>query len=440
MNPQDSRPDVNRRDFMKAGSLAAFMAALGGVPINGQEPVKPDGAKTEPPLKPDPNYKEKPPAPPVNFGIIGLGAQGREIMTQLNKLPNAPIVALCDTYKAAFRRAAEAAPKASTHATYEELLANKEVQAVVVATPTHLHKEIALAAMKAGKHVYVEAPLAHTVEDARAIAAAARALPAKQIFQAGLQLRENPQNHHVSKFVKTGASGKLAFSRGQANRKQSWRRTSPNADRERALNWRLYKETSCGLVGEVGIHSLDVARWYYDKLPVAVTGYGGILQWQDDREVADTVNLIVEFPGGVRHVYSATLACSFEGEHDVFYGSDAAILIRDNKGWMFKETDAPLLGWEVYARKDDFLNESGIALVANATKILAQGKKPAETASESDSPLRYAFEKFIEHIAEGVKPDADAQAGFEATVLAIKANEAVMKGGRIELGPDVFKV
>lgn len=440
MKPQETRPDVHRRDFMKAGSLAAFMAALGGVPIEGQEAARPGAAPVEPPLKPDPNYKEKPPAPPVNFGVIGLGAQGREILTQLNKLPNAPVVALCDNYRPAFRRALEAAPKAATHTAPEELLARPEVQAVVVATPTHLHREIALAAMKAGKHVYLEAPLAHTVEDARAVAAAAQALPARQIFQAGLQLRENPQNHHVAKFVRTGASGRLAFSRGQANRKQSWRRTSPNAERERALNWRLYRETSIGLAGEVGIHSLDVARWYHDRRPVAVTGYGGILQWQDDREVADTVNLIVEFPGGVRHVYSSTLACSFEGEHDVFYGSDAAILIRDNKGWMFKETDAPLLGWEVYARKDDFLNESGIALVANATKILAQGKKPAEAASESDVPLRYALEKFIEHIAEGTKPDADAQAGFEATVLAIRAHEAVIKGGRIELAPELFRI
>ena len=81
------------------------------------------------------------------------------------------------------------------------------------------------------------------------------------------------------------------MSRGQWNKKTSWRKASPNPDREKALNWRLYKETSLGLVGEIGIHSLDTAGWYLGSAPVSVTGFGGITQWQDDREVADTVQV-----------------------------------------------------------------------------------------------------------------------------------------------------
>jgi predicted dehydrogenase len=164
------------------------------------------------------------------------------------------------------------------------------------------------------------------------------------------------------------------------------------------------------------------------------------MQWQDDREVADTALVVVEFANGVRHTWSATLANSFEGEHDIFFGSSAAVLMRDNRAWMFKETDAELLGWEVYARKDDFLTDSGIALVANATKILAQGRKPAEAASETDSPVRYALEKFVEHINDGTKPDATAEAAFRAVVMAVKANEAVTKGGRVDLAKDMFVV
>lgn len=436
-------PDLNRRHFVKAGSVAAFFAAMGGVPLTAQEADKAAAAAEGtvlPPPKADPNYKEKPPGPPVKCGVVGLGTQGREILNTLAKLPNAPVSALCDNYKAAFRRAAEAAPNARQHADYKDLVADPEVQAVIVATPTHLHREITLAALKAGKHVYLEAPMAHTVEDARAIAAAAKALPAGQVFQAGLQYRENPQNHHVVKFVRTGAMGRIAVSRGQSNRKQSWRRSSPNGDREKALNWRLYKETSLGLPGEVGIHSLDLACWYSGKLPVAIHGFGGTLQWQDDREVADTVTVVLEFAGGLRHTFTATLANSFEGENDVFYGSDAAVLIRDNKAWMFKETDAPLLGWEVYARKDDFLNESGIALVANATKILAQGKKPAEAASQTEPPLQFALGHFIDHINDKTQPDADWKAGLQATIVAIKAQEAVQAVGRVALDPAWFQV
>jgi predicted dehydrogenase len=311
---------------------------------------------------------------------------------------------------------------------------------VVIATPTHQHKELALAAMKAGKHVYLEAPIAHTIDDARAIAQAAAALPAKQIFQAGMQFRENPQHHHVLKFIRTGATGKPSMSRGQWNKKTSWRKASPNPDREKALNWRLYKETSLGLVGEIGIHSLDTAGWYLGSIPVSVTGFGGITQWQDDREVADTVQVIMEFANGVRHSWSATLANSFEGEHDIYFGASAAVLIRDNRAWMFKESDAELLGWEVYARKEDFLTDSGIALVANATKILAQGKKPAEAASETDSPVRYALEKFVEHVNDGTKPDASAEVGYRAVVMAAKAQEAVLKGGRVEIPKELLNV
>ncbi|MEY3276616.1 MAG: hypothetical protein RL153_1884 [Verrucomicrobiota bacterium] len=438
-------PDLNRRGFVKAGSVAAFLAAMGGVPLTAQEAEKAAAqaageGKVLPPPKADPSYKEKPPGPPVKCAVIGLGSHGRDIVTTLAKLPNAPVVALCDHYKQAFRRAAEAAPQARQVQDYREVLSSPDVQAVIIATPSHQHRDIALAAMQAGKHVYLEAPLAHTVADAKAIAAAAKALPAKQVFQSGLQWRENPQHHHVLKFIRTGATGRLATSRGQSNRKQSWRRSSPNGDREKALNWRLYRDTSPGLAGEVGIHSLDLARWYHDALPVAVHGLGGVMQWNDDRDVPDTVTVVAEFPGGYRHTFSATLANSFEGEHDVFAGSDAAVLIRDNKAWMFKETDAPLLGWEVYARKDDFLNDSGIALVANATKILAQGKKPAEAASQTEAPLQYALGRFVENINDGTRPVADWKSGLEATVLALRANEAVLKGGRIAIDPSDFVV
>ena len=436
--------DLNRRDFVRAGSWAAFIAAMGGVPVTAQEAAKAEAAadKTVPVPKADPNYVEKPPGPPVNIGVIGIGSQGREIITQLNKLPNAPVVAICDTYKAAFRRGAEGAPQAKQYSDAAELIADPSVKAVVIATPTHQHRSLALAALASGKHVYLEAPIAHTLEDARAIATAGKAIadPKKQIFQVGLQLRENPQNHHVAKFIRSGATGRLAMSRGQWNKKTSWRRTSPNAEREQALNWRLYRATSLGLPGEVAIHSFDVARWYFDKLPVAVTSFGGIVQWQDDREVADTVTVVAEYAGGLRHTWTGTLANSFEGEHDVFFGTDAAVMIRDNKAWMFKESDAPLLGWEVYARKDEFLNESGIALVANATKILAQGKKPAEAASESDSPLKYALERFVTHINDGTKAEADWRAGYESAVWAIKAAESLTKGGRLELGAELWAI
>src|SRR6185436_6680093 len=92
-------------------------------------------------------------------------------------------------------------------------------------------------------------------------------------------------------------------------------------------------------------------------------------------------------------------ANSFDGEYEMYYGSDAAVMMRDNKAWMFKEVDSPLLGWEVYARKDQFYKETGIALVAGGSKQTALG---AGAAAESPAfpTLYYALQNFLGNCAE----------------------------------------
>jgi predicted dehydrogenase len=370
--------------------------------------------------------------PPVRCGVIGCGVWGREVLKTLARLPNAPVPGICDTYEPFLRRAAEAAPKAEKFSDYRKLLEQKEVQAVLIATPTPLHREMAVAALQSGKHVYCEAPLATTVEDVTAIAKAAKTA-GKQIFQCGLLLRSSPIHKHVVEFVRTGALGKNALARAQWHKKQSWRRASPNPEREQALNWHLNQATSIGLIGELGIHPLDTASWFFKHLPVAVTGFGSIMMWNDGRDVADTVQAVVEFPGNLRMVYDATLANSFDSNYEIYHGTDSAIVIRENRAWLIKETDAPLLGWEVYARKEEFApgKESGIALVANATRLLAQGKEPAEAAADSETPLYYALEELVENINENKSPSSGYLAGLEATVTAIKANEAIAKNQKV---------
>jgi predicted dehydrogenase len=403
----------------------------------------------------------------VNCGVIGCGLWGREIANTLTRLPNAPVVAVCDTYEPFLRRGKEAAPKAETYTDYRKLLEAKDVQAVFVATPSYRHKEIAIAALEAGKHVYCEAPLANTVEDARDIAKAAKKA-LKLNFQAGLQLRSDPHRQFLLQFIRAGAMGKPVRVRAQWNKKQSWRRTSPNPERERDLNWRLSSKTSLGLVGELGIHQLDVVNWFLNTRPAAVSGFGSLIQWTDGRDVPDTVEAIFEYPTGIQSGYESTIANSFDSDYEMFYGTDSAVMLRGNKAWMFKEVDAPLLGWEVYARKDEFFQETGIALVANATKQAALGNKPVEEAPYSNTPLSYALEAFIANtgnVATGVEdftasfgenakglaefianlnknkvPCAGYEQGFEATVMAITANEAITKGKKIKFEDHWFEI
>jgi predicted dehydrogenase len=92
-------------------------------------------------------------------------------------MPGAPIVTICDAYEPYLRRAMSGAPGATGVADYRRVLDRADVEAVVIATPTNTHRELACAALQAGKHVYCEAPLAASIADARAIAVAARAAP-----------------------------------------------------------------------------------------------------------------------------------------------------------------------------------------------------------------------------------------------------------------------
>lgn len=449
--------DLDRRSFLKSGSFATFAALMGGVPLRAADTAPPASSETKSST-----------APPVNFGVIGLGVRGREILKTLSIMPNAPVVSICDNFEAMIKRSKDSAPKAETCTDYKQLLANKEVQAVVVATPTHLHKDIVIDALKAGKHVYCEMPLAHTLEDAKAIALAARGAY-KLNFQAGLPNRSDPQRYHVMSFIRAGSMGKTIMGRAQWHKKQSWRRASATPEREKDLNWRLYKASSTGLIGEIGIHQIDMANWVMNARPVSIVGFSGIQWWNmdnDDREVADTVQAVIEYPGGVRFYYGATLANSFDGEYDMFYGTDSAVMIRENKAWMFKEVDAPLLGWEVYARKDAFQKETGIVLMANATKLTAQMQ--GDVMPPTEAPLYKALEAFItnsgmvsssvqdfvdnfgdkekemrDYLVTAMKSKMHAagyKEGFEATVTAIKANEAVTAGQRIEFKPDWFSL
>jgi predicted dehydrogenase len=405
---------LSRRDFLWSTTAAAWVLTL-------------DAAEAAP-------APAAAPGRPVRCGVIGTGIQGRALLAALGRIREAPVLAICDTYAPALKAAQPAAPKAKTYSDYRRMLATeKELEAVFIATPSHRHREPALAALQAGKHVYCEAPLATTLDDARAIAFDANA--GKSVFQVGLQQRSNPLYRHAVKFVRTGVLNNVVSARGQWHRKQSWRRPARDPAREREANWRLYRDSSAGLLGEVGIHQLDVASWFLKKLPTSIVGFAATMQWKDGREHHDTVQCLVEYPGGVRFTYDATLANSFEGSYELFFGSDGAILTREDRSWLFKEADAPQLGWEVYARKDRIGDETGIALVADATKLLAQGKTPAEAAAamaaSGKNALYYAVEEFLTCIREGKKPLCGPLEGMQAAVVAIKANEAANSGTKV---------
>jgi len=447
--------NLNRRNFLRGIAAGAVGAGVLLDEMRAEAQAQP-AANAQAAAKPA--TAEQLTGAPVNIAVIGLGPRGREILTSLARVgPVANVVSICDKFSAPVfvKRAAAVVPKATFVDDYRKVLADKNVQAVFIATPTHLHKQIALDAVAAGKHVYCEAPLAHTIEDARAIAQAGKG--AKVVFQSGLQNRCNLQALHVGRFIHSTQIGRMTTARAQWHSKSSWRTANPSAEREAELNWRLKRATSTGLPGEVGIHQLDTASWYLKSRPVSVSGFGGVMLYKDGRDVPDTVHCLIEYPNDVRMSYDATLTNSFDGAYELFMGTDAAIILRDQRAWMFKEADAGQLGWEVFARKDEMAIgdvgagsgvklATGIALVADATKQLALGKQPGQVGTDvTRTSLYQAVEGFLKSCQKGerISPKEPTKEnpnpplvpgpveGFEATVVAIKTNEAVLSGNKI---------
>src|SRR5512133_1749785 len=119
--------DFNRRDFLKSGSVATLMTMLGGVELIAQNTPAPADAK--------------PAGPKLKVAVIGLGGWGREVLNTLARIKEAEVAMVCDTYAAFVRRAATLAPGAKQSEDYKSVLADKDIKAVIIATPTHLHKE-----------------------------------------------------------------------------------------------------------------------------------------------------------------------------------------------------------------------------------------------------------------------------------------------------------
>lgn len=418
------RMSFTRRHFLKIGSLAGALAA--GERIPTAAPWTP----TEPRHDLD----------TVSCAVIGFGDWGREIAAALDRLEEARLTAIVDHFPIMLRRAQRAHPDAARHADYRAVLNDPGIQAVFIATPTHTHKQIVIHALEAGKHVYCEAPLAHTIDDSRAIARAARAAKG-QIFQGGLLYRTEPQYRSVYGFIRSGAIGQPAMGRSQWHMKDSWRRVSASREREQELNWRLDADLSLGLFGEVGIQQIDTTAWMLGGRASSVTGFGAVMFWKDGRNVADTVQALISWPNDLTTMYDASLVSGFDAMYDLLFGSDATIILRDNKAWMFKEVDAPMLGWEVYARKDKFYKETGIALLANATKLDALGEDPTAEDPNAETPLYWALKAFMDNYNYGpFDPVVNFERAHEATVVAIKGAEAIRRNTRVDITDEDYAV
>ena len=371
--------------------------------------------------------------PAIKAGIIGVGRQGRAIIAELQKIEQVEIAALCDSSPARLDASAARLKNAATFADHRSLLDGRaDITAVIVATPTHLHRQIVEDCLASGRHVFCEAPIASSVEDCEALSKAAAA--AKTVAQAGFQGRSNPTYRRAQPLVETELR-QLVSMYAQYHRKTSWRFPASGPDEERAANWRLDPEVSTGLAGETGAQQFDVAHWFRgNRYPTRAQGRGAIRLHKDGRTIADSIELDLLWNDNVALRYQATLASSYGGQHELFVGGQGTIRLAWSHGWLFKEADAPTQGWEVYATRQEAFGDEGIVLVADATKLAAQGALASGIGLPHPS-LYYALVDFVRSITESAPVRCSMQEGARATIVGILANRAVVTGDPVAIPP-----
>ena len=293
----------------------------------------------------------------IRIGVIGTGGRARGLMNLLKKLPGNALTAVCDVYEPRMLQAAEIAGGTPVKVTdYRRILEDREIDAVVIGTPDHWHKAITLDAVAAGKDVYVEKPVSHTIEEGAEMVKAIEA--SKQIVQTGTQQRS--WDHWVlgKQIVDSGRLGQITFvqtywyQHATAGSYQpvemqqlDWKRwLGPARDQpfrpERFYQWRHFWDFGGGCLTDLMTHWIDVVHWYMDveaPLTAAAIGHNyNIKLW----EAPDTVNATLEFPKNFMAAYLGTYVSrvddgglEFRGDrgtlkidraHLAFYRDDAA--------------------------------------------------------------------------------------------------------------------
>ena len=241
----------------------------------------------------------------VALGIIGTGGRGRFDGSLFAKDPRARIAALCDIYSDQIDRAKTQIPGAQSarvYKDYRELLAQADIDAVLIATPVFLHPEHFEAAVKARKHIYCEKPAAADVAGVkRLLRAAQRADPTRHIVF-GFQARFSPEYRAAHELLSAGRLGDLLFMEAHFLRTGAAAKPGQSPyppDEQRVRHWGVWRETSGDIIVEQDCHALDVLNWFAGAHPLKATGCGGRIKRRFGDNL-DHLAVTFEYPRGLR--------------------------------------------------------------------------------------------------------------------------------------------
>ena len=380
-----------------------------------------------------------PPARPIRVGVIGAGSRGQEDMRQFLRVPGVSIEAVCDIYPPRYEQVNALVGKpVSATADYRELLARTDIDAVLIASPIACHAEHVLAAAKSGRPIYGEKALGFTVEENQKILD--EIIRNKVLFQIGHQYRYAAWAQEAIRRVHAGDIGRPTHVYAYWHRKGNWRRSVPSPDPggklEHLINWRLYRESSGGLVTELGSHHIDMANWVFGEQPESVLGTNSVCLYKDGRTVGDNVQAIFDYSEGRRLVFSAITDNAKSGCELWIYGTEGSVQITIEDATFYYEKMKASNAISADQSNSRTVVEHGVVTGASySTKGEMPYRGPGEkvqTASSEDPTLR-AVRSFIEAVRGEHAVEADAHVGFGSGISCAVAHDAVFEERRMQI-------
>ena len=222
----------------------------------------------------------------ARIAIIGTGSRGQYHIHNLLQIPHARIVALCDDYAPNLDAASALVPSARRYSDYRRVLEAGDIDGVVIATPLNWHAPMVLDALSAGKHVFCEKAMARTMDECKAIYEAYR--HSDKVLYFCMQRMYDEKYIRGMQLIRDGLIGDIVGMRCHWFRNADWRRPVPSPELERRINWRLYRESSGGLMTELASHQLEVCNWAVGRMPLSVAGMGDIVYWKDGASMSST--------------------------------------------------------------------------------------------------------------------------------------------------------
>jgi predicted dehydrogenase len=455
-NERQKDNSQTRRDFLHT---AASMGA--GLIFSPMISAQEDTAK-----KPD----------DINVALIGAGQQGQVLMNACRNIPGVRFKAVCDIW-ANYNRTRTASimriyyDKINEYEDYKKMLAEeKDLDAVIIATPDFWHAEQTIACLQAGLHVYCEKEMSNTIEDAKKMVQAAK--QTGKLLQIGHQRRSNPKYIFcLEKLIKEAKLlGQITAINGQWNQTMKpllgWPANAPipqatlnkfgYKSMEQFKNWRWYKGLGGGPIVDLGSHQIDIYNWFLETLPKNVIASGKTNYFdKKTHEWYDTVMAIYEYEtsqGDVTAFYQTINTNSRAGYYEAFLGHEGMLNISETSSpWngIYREKWVSAEKWEPWCKPDYIKKieeeEEDDEEPSSDSVLLTVRRSPPPPQYEilvtMDKPVHQPhLENFFDAVRGKAKLNCPAEIGYKTAVTVLKVNEAIEAGQKLIFKPDDFAI